>query len=75
MFRFGGSGLCALALIGAAFGYQRPFREYPGEEYTNFPLPSDFREQTDWVVGRLMYPSPSSGKALRVGPTRMAAAK
>jgi hypothetical protein len=61
MFRLAGPAFCALVLISAALGFQRPFREYPGEEYTNFPLPPDFREQTEWVMGRLMYPSPSGG--------------
>ena len=41
--------------IGAIYAIQ-PFREYPGVEYSNFPLPSDFREKTEWVFARLMYP-------------------
>jgi Domain of unknown function (DUF4159) len=35
---------------------QRPFREYPGVEYENFPIPPDFQEKTEWVFARLMYP-------------------
>jgi hypothetical protein len=34
--------LAASVLICAAFA-QRPFREYPGYEYENFPRPSDWR--------------------------------
>jgi hypothetical protein len=35
---------------------QRPFREYPGVEYSNFPIPKDYQEKTEWVYARLMYP-------------------
>jgi hypothetical protein len=35
---------------------QRPFREYPGIEYNNFPLPADYAEKTEWAFARLMYP-------------------
>ncbi|HEY6989021.1 MAG TPA: DUF4159 domain-containing protein [Bryobacteraceae bacterium] len=51
---------CGLLLLG---GVQRnlplPFREYPGDEYhdSQIPLPPDFREKTEWVFARLMYPS------------------
>jgi hypothetical protein len=49
-----GSGLLA---IGAAFAWQRPFRVYPSmEPYDNIALPPDYREQTEWVFARLMYP-------------------
>ena len=47
---------CAFALIGAAYAFQRPFREYPGVEYYDFPLPSDYREKTEWAFARLMFP-------------------
>ncbi len=36
---------------------QRPFREYPGWEYNNFPKPPDWQEKTEWVFARLMYPT------------------
>jgi hypothetical protein len=56
-------GLIALGGIGSAFAWQqRPFREYPGVEYENFPLPPDYQEKTEWVFARLMYPAlPSYG--------------
>ena len=45
------------AALGALFGFQQqPFREYPGMEYNNFPLPPDFQEKTEWAFARLMYP-------------------
>jgi hypothetical protein len=44
-----------LLLIGTVYAIQ-PFREYPGVEYNNFPLPSDYQEKTEWVFARLMYP-------------------
>src|SRR4051794_380924 len=53
-----------LAALGTAYALQRPFREYPGVEYENFSLPPDYREQTEWVFARLMYP------AFRVGGFR-----
>lgn len=36
---------------------QKPFREYPGVEYENFPLPPDWQEKTEFTRARLMYPS------------------
>ncbi len=36
---------------------QRPFKEYPGTEYENFPLPPDYQEKTEWTRARLRYPS------------------
>ena len=36
---------------------QRPFKEYPGTEYENFPLPPDYQQKTEWTRARLRYPS------------------
>ncbi len=49
-------GLAATLLICVAFG-QRPFREYPGFEYENFPRPADWQVPGEWTFARLMYPS------------------
>ncbi|MDE3158347.1 MAG: DUF4159 domain-containing protein [Acidobacteriota bacterium] len=46
------SGILAAGVIYAI----QPFREYPGVEYSNFPVPPDFQEKTEWVFARLMYP-------------------
>ncbi|HXA50979.1 MAG TPA: DUF4159 domain-containing protein [Candidatus Acidoferrum sp.] len=35
---------------------QRPFREYPGNEYNDFPLPADWQTPGEWAFARLMYP-------------------
>jgi len=35
---------------------QLSFREYPGNEYENFPLPPDYQDKTEWAFARLMYP-------------------
>jgi hypothetical protein len=51
----------AIALVTSAYGFQRPFREYPGVEYNTFPLPQDFREKTEWAFARLMYPPTRRG--------------
>lgn len=44
--------LCAGVLFA-----QKAFREYPAFEYNNFPIPPDYQEKTEWVFGRLMYPT------------------
>jgi hypothetical protein len=46
----------ALLAIGAIYAFQRPFRQFPGVEYDNFPLPPDWNEQSEFVFARLMYP-------------------
>jgi hypothetical protein len=50
-----------LALAGfgtwGALHAQRPFQDYPGVEYENFPLPPDYQEKTEWTRARLRYPS------------------
>jgi hypothetical protein len=37
------AAVCAVAVLAAVLwpvlAFQRPFREYPGDEYENFPLP------------------------------------
>src|SRR5437870_9728812 len=53
--------LMAAGLIGGLFAFQRPFREYPGREYENFPLPPDYQEKTEWQFARLMYPQAQGG--------------
>jgi hypothetical protein len=53
---FGVAG-CGLALIGALYGFQRPFRQYTSfERYDNIPMPPDWQDKTEWVFARLMYP-------------------
>jgi hypothetical protein len=47
----------AASLVGALYAFQKPFREYPGWEYEQFPLPADYRTPAEWVFARLMYPS------------------
>jgi hypothetical protein len=56
--------LVLLVAILATFGVlraQRGFREYPGAEYENFPLPPDYLEKTEWTRARLRYPSVYGG--------------
>jgi hypothetical protein len=45
-----------LAALGVAIAQLRPFREYPGREYEDFELPSDYKIPAEWVFARLMYP-------------------
>src|SRR5437879_4886743 len=49
------AAVCVL-LLGVVSAFQRPWREYPGFEYSNFPVPLDSQEKTEWVFARLMYP-------------------
>jgi hypothetical protein len=56
-------GLLFLGVLWAGL----PFREYPGVEYNDFPLPPDYREQTEWVFARLMYPPAPTARFDRSG--------
>lgn len=51
--------------LSAVYALQLPFREYPGVEYNNFPLPADWQEETEWVFARLMYPSAPTARIVR----------
>jgi hypothetical protein len=58
----------ALLVISAALASftalraQKPFREYPGFEYEDFPLPPDYQEKTEWTRARLHYRSVMGGR-------------
>jgi Domain of unknown function (DUF4159) len=53
---------CGLALIGVLCGFQRPFRQYPGVEYSNFETPPGWQKRTEWAFARLMFPpGPNDG--------------
>jgi hypothetical protein len=45
-----------LLAITALYAFQRPFREYPGLEYTKYKLPDDYQDKAEWAFARLMYP-------------------
>lgn len=50
------SVFCAILLVLCAWGAllaQKPFKEYPGEEYV--PLPADWNVQHEWVTARMMW--------------------
>jgi len=65
-FRKALSRLAATAVfLGAVYAVQRPFREYPGVEYNDFPLPADAHEKTEWAFARLMYPSAPGARYTR----------
>jgi hypothetical protein len=46
----------ALLVLTSLAAFQRPFREYPGREYSDFPLPPDYQDKAEWAFARLMYP-------------------
>jgi hypothetical protein len=50
-----------LAVFTAVYAFQQPFRQYPGVEYGDFPLPPDYQEKTEWAFARLMYPPAAGG--------------
>jgi hypothetical protein len=54
--------------VGYAFQQHQgqPWREYPGVEYNDFPIPPDYQEKTEWAFARLMYP-PAVGVHGRFG--------
>ncbi len=59
---------CAgVLLISAVWGFQRPFRQFPGAEYEDFPLPPDWQEKTEWTFARLMYPPAYSNRRYGYG--------
>ena len=59
------TALCVIAgsllMFSGLFAFQNPFREYPGFEYENFPLPPDYQDKSEWVFARLMYPPTRGG--------------
>jgi hypothetical protein len=58
----------ALLLLGTLHAFQRPFKEYPGVEYTegDIPLPNDWKQPAEFAFARLMYPpGPLDGYAGR----------
>ena len=44
-----------------------PFREYPGIEYNDFPLPPDYQVKTEFAFARLMYPPAPTARFDRSG--------
>ncbi len=50
-----------LLILSGTFAFQRPFREYPGVEHEDYPLPPDYQEKTEWAFARLMYPPIGGG--------------
>jgi hypothetical protein len=62
-----------VAVIAALFAAPRPFRVYLSlEPYDDVDLPPDWRESSEWVFGRLMYPAHPNARFGRYsrGPAR-----
>ena len=56
----------SLIALQAALAAKREFREYPSFEVTaNVELPADYQEETEFVIGRLMYPPYEYGRFSR----------
>jgi len=45
-----------LVFLGSMAAFQRTFREYPGIEYNDFPVPPDYQQPAEFMFARLMYP-------------------
>ncbi len=45
-----------LVFLGSMAAFQRSFREYPGIEYNDFPVPPDYQHPSEFMFARLMYP-------------------
>ena len=54
----------ASLLVFVVYG-QKPFREYPGWEYSDFPRPPDWQVAGEWTFARLMYPPIPGGRRRR----------
>lgn len=48
--------LCALLFLGTLCAFQKPFRQYPGVEYTSFETPADWKEPGEFIFARMMFP-------------------
>jgi hypothetical protein len=57
-----GRAAAGTALLLTALFAQRPFREFPGNEYEDFPLPPDYNQPAEWTFARLMYPPANVGR-------------
>src|SRR3954451_2273862 len=57
--------VCLLACLTGLPAFQRPFREYPPIERgdSTAPIPPDYRNPAEFILGRLMYPS-NGGRCL-----------
>lgn len=47
---------CGLGFLGVLRAFQRPFHQYPGVEYFQFEVPSDYKQPFEFAFARLMYP-------------------
>ena len=59
-----------VVLVSTLFAFQKPFREYPGIEYNDFPLPADYADKTEFMFARLMYPMMPGARGYGVGGFR-----
>jgi len=48
--------LCAVLGLGTLLAFQKPFRQYPGVEYTQFETPADWKEPGEFIFARMMFP-------------------
>ncbi len=55
------AGLMAALGAWGVLHAQKVFKEYPGNEYNDFPLPPDYQAKTDWTRARLRYRNYSGG--------------
>lgn len=46
----------ALLCIGTLLAVQKPFRQYPGVEYSSFETPNDWKDPGEFIFARMMFP-------------------
>jgi len=59
------AGGAALITLSTAAAWQKPWREYPGQD--NIEIPPDYQEKTEWAFARLMYPPYGGFRGFRGG--------
>jgi len=58
----------AIAAVAVTFAFQREWRVYRSmEAYDNVETPADFKEPSEWIFARLMYPNHPEARFTRYG--------
>lgn len=57
----------ALCLVGIALASPKPWQQFPGVEYDDFELPTDYQVPAEWTFARLMYPPYDEYSSVRRG--------
>jgi hypothetical protein len=50
------TSIIALGGLGSLLAFQKPFRQYPGVEYSSFETPADYQTPGEFAFARMMFP-------------------